>query len=125
MKLAEMIAKRIISVEELANAPELIERAQLVNEGLKACRSTLLFPFGTNELKCYDYTDRAGEYSSWGSVTIDGIFTCWCNWGGNHKIGEVNLNNPTEVFMAFENSEFAYDLKKFLKEQIEKQNEKA
>jgi len=120
MKLATLIANGTITIEDLANAPELIERAKLVRDGLDACAKTLLFPFGTNELHCYSYTDRAGEYSSWGSVTIDGIFTCWSNWGGNHEIGKINLNKPTEVFLAFGNSEFAHDLKRFLNEQIEK-----
>lgn len=120
MKLANLIANGTISIEDLANAPDLIERAKLVHRGIEACTKTILFPFGTNELHCYDYTDRAGEYSSWGTVTRDGIFTCWCNWGGNHEIGKVNLTKPAEVFMALENSEFAYDLKRFLNEQIQK-----
>ena len=70
MKLAEMIANGTITVEELANSPELIERAQLVRDGLKACRKTLNFPQGVNELHCYSYTDRAGEYESWGNVCL-------------------------------------------------------
>ena len=120
MKLANLIANGTISVEDLANAAELIERAKFVREGLEACKKTLLFPLGTDKLNCYEYIDRAGEYSSWGTVTCDGIFTCWCNWGGNHEIGRVDLTNPGEVFMTFENQEFAHDLKRFLKEQIEK-----
>ena len=120
MKLANLIADGTITVEDLANAPALIERAKLVTEGLKACSKTLLFPFGVETLNCFSYTDRAGEYSSWGSVARNGVFTCWCNWGGNHEIGRVNLCNPTAVFLAFENNEFASDLKRFLTEQIEK-----
>lgn len=120
MKLANLIANGTISVEDLANAPELIERAKLVTDGLKACSETLLFPLGKTELHCYAYTDRAGEYSSWGRVSRDGIFTCWCNWGGDHVNGRVNLNNPADVFMAFENEEFAHDLRRFLNEQIQK-----
>ena len=120
MKLANLIANGTISVADLANASELIERAKLVTDGLKACTQTLLFPLGTEELHCFSYTDRAGEYSSWGTVSRDGTFTCWCNWGGNHEIGRVNLNKPAEVFVAFDNYEFASDLKRFLKEQIQK-----
>lgn len=120
MKLANLIANGTISVADLANASELIERAKLVTDGLKACTKTLLFPLGTEELHCFSYTDRAGEYSSWGTVSRDGTFTCWCNWGGNHEIGRVNLNKPAEVFVAFDNYEFASDLKRFLKEQIQK-----
>lgn len=119
MSLAQMIANGTISIEELANANTLIERAKLVNDGVNACSKTLLFPLGVNELSCYDYTDRAGEYVAWGTVSRSGIFTCWCNWGGNHQIGQVDLTKPAEVFMAFENSEFAHDLKRFLKEQIQ------
>lgn len=120
MKLANLIANGTISVADLTNAPELIERAKLVTDGLKACTQTLLFPLGTEELHCFSYTDRAGEYSSWGTVSRDGTFTCWCNWGGNHEIGRINLNKPAEVFVAFDNYEFASDLKRFLKEQIQK-----
>ena len=120
MKLAELIANGTVSIEDLKNAPELIERAQLVTDGLKACSKTLLFPMGTEIIKCYTYTDRAGEYEAWGNVNRNGVFTCWCNWGGKHEIGRINLNNPTEVFMAFENREFAHNLKRFLEEQIGK-----
>lgn len=119
-KLANLISNGTITVSELAAAHELIERAKLVNEALLACQKTLLFPFGVNELHCYSYTDRAGEYSAWGTVTRDGTFTCWCNWGGNHEIGRVNLMRTADVFLAFENDEFAYDLKRFLNEQIQK-----
>lgn len=120
MKLTELIANGTVTIEDLANAPELIERAKFVKEGLEACRKTLVFPIGVLEQPCYDYTDRAGEYSSWGSVTNNGIFTCWCNWGGNHEIGKLNLNHDEEVFLAFDNTELACDLKRFLNEQIEK-----
>lgn len=120
MKLSKMIADGTITVEELAKAPELIERANLVTEGLKACQKTLLFPLGADRLQCYSYTDRAGEYSSWGEVTVKGIFTCWSNWGGNHEVGKVDLTNPSDVFMAFEDPKFAHNLKRFLKEQIAK-----
>ena len=54
------------------------------------------------------------------STNPGGTFVCWCNWGGNHEIGRINLNNFAEVFMAFESPDFAHDLKRFLKEQIEK-----
>ena len=121
-KLAKLIAEGTITVEELANAEKLIERAKLVTEGINACKKTLVFPFGTKEITCYEYTDSAGEYSSWGSCTNDGVFTCSCNWGGNHKTGSCNLTNFSEVFMAFENNEFAHDLAKFLRQQIEKAN---
>ena len=120
MKLANLISNGTISVEELANAPALIERAKLVTDGLKACTKTLLFPLGTEELCCYSYTDRAGEYSAWGRVSRNGVFTIWCNWGGDHEVGRVNLNNPADVFMAFENEDFSWDLKRFLEEQIQK-----
>lgn len=121
-KLATLIAKGEITVEELASAKKLIERADLVTNGIKACSKTLVFPFGVSEINCYSYTDSAGEYEAWGTCTSDGTFTCSCNWGGNHVVGRCNLTNFTEVFMAFENSEFAYDLHRFLLQQIEKAN---
>ena len=119
-KLANLISEGTITVEELANAPQLIERAKFVQEALKACSKTLMFPLGVTKLECYSYTDRAGEYHSWGSVSADGTFVCYCNWGGNHCIGRVNLTNPSDVFMAFEDTEIASDLKRFLQDQIQK-----
>ena len=122
MKLAELIEFGVVTIEDLANAPELIERAQVVNNGLKACAKTILFPLGATEIACYSYTDSAGEYSAWGHVTRDGMFICYSNWGGNHEIGRVDLNNSTEVFMAFEDREFSSDLRRFLLEQVKKAN---
>ena len=119
-RLVEKIANEEITVEELANVSKLIERAKLVTKGVEACKRTLVFPFGTNEVNCYGYVDSAGEYESWGSCTIDGTFTCYNNWGGNHPSGRCNLCDSKDVFMAFENKEFAPDLKRFLLEQIRK-----
>lgn len=119
-RLVTLIANGEITVAELAKATDLIERANLVVEAISACQKTLVFPFGSTKIHCYSYTDRAGEYSAWGDCTSDGIFRCFCNWGGNHKIGEVNLMSFKDVFLAFENSEFEHDLRRFLKEQIKK-----
>ena len=119
-KIMELIVTGGITIEELAAAPELIERASLVTEGLKACKKTLLFPLGETEISCYAYTDRAGEYEAWASCTSQGICTFYTNWGGNHKIGEVNLNDHLNVFQAFDDHELRSDLKRFLSRQIEK-----
>lgn len=119
-KIANLISNGTIKPEDLVNAKELIERAELVSTGLKACKKTLLFPLGESETPCYNYWDRAGEYNSWGSCTVDGTFSCYCNWGGNHLIGVCKLTDFNEVFMAFENKEFEADLRRFLLEQIEK-----
>ena len=119
-KLAEMIANGSITVEELAGATELIERAKLVKEGIEACKKTIVFHLGESSVNCYSYTDRAGEYEAWGHCTIAGTFSCSCNWGGTHKIGECNITNFKETFMAFENDDFAADLKRFLQQQINK-----
>lgn len=117
--LVNLINNGTITIEELAQAPQLIERAQLVIKGLEACKKTIKFNLGVTNVSCYSYTDRAGEYSSWGDCTVDGVFTCYCNWGGNHQIGQVNLLDSAAVFAAFNNSEFSHDLERFLKEQIE------
>ncbi len=118
--LATLIANGDITVEELANAKELIDRAELTMKGVEACKKTLTFPLGVSTINCYSYMDSAGEYEAWGTCTSDGIFTCSCNWGGNHVIGECNLTNFAEVFMAFENGEFVRDLRRFLLQQIKK-----
>ena len=119
-RLAEMIAKGEISVEELATARDLISRAELVVAGIEACKKTIVFPLGETTVNCYQYTDNAGEYEAWGTCSSDGVFKCSCNWGGNHQIGSCNLLIFESVFMAFENRDFSHDLKRFLKRQIEK-----
>lgn len=119
-KLANLVATGKITVEELSTAPELIERAQLVKDGISACNKTLHFPMGVTEINCYSYMDSAGEYEAWGTCDNNGNFTCSCNWGGDHIIGQVNILNSSDVFMAFENQEFSSDLKRFLKQQIDK-----
>lgn len=121
-KIATLIAKGEITVEDLASANELIERAELVMNGIEACKKTLSFSFGVSSIYCYSYTDRAGEYEASGECFDDGTFICYCNWGGYHEIGRCNLTNFAEVFMAFENREFACDLRRFLLQQIEKAN---
>lgn len=118
--LAKMIADGKITVEELASAGKLIERAKLVLEGINACKKTLVFPLGTSEIHCYDFTDSSGEYSAWGTCDSSGIFKCYCNWGGDHLIGECDLNSFSSVFMAFENGDMDHNLRHFLKQQIEK-----
>ena len=120
MNLVELIAKKEITVEGLSSAKALIERAELVTKGLQACKKTLMFPLGVDEINCYSYMDSAGEYEAWGKCTVDGTFTCYCNWGGNHLIGSCNLTNFSEVFMAFENSSFEHNLRRFLLQQIKK-----
>ena len=119
-KFEELIADEIITVEELANAHELIDRANLVKEGPSACKKTLLFPLGTEEINCYSHMDSVGEYETWGACTNDGLFICYITWGGNHEIGRCNLNNFADTFLAFNNEDFASDLRRFLLEQIEK-----
>ena len=119
-KLAKLISTGEITVEELAGASKLIDRAQLVVKGIAACKKNLVFPLGVNVISCYSYTDSVGEYSAWGSCTSDGIFTCSCNWGGDHVIGRCNLNNFAEVFMAFEIDDFDHNLRRFLEQQINK-----
>ena len=118
-KIAEMISTGEISAEDLLNAKELIERAEFVKKGLAACKKTILFPFGVKEVQCYYYLDSAGEYKAWGVCSIDGNFTCFSNWGGEHKVGECNLTSFEKVFMAFENNELAHNLHRFLQKQIE------
>jgi hypothetical protein len=118
-KLAELIANGEITVDELADAEELIVRAKLVTQGIEACKKNIVFPLASSSVSCYRYT-AFGEYEAWGECTIAGTFTCFSNWGGNHEIGRCNLTNFKEVFLAFDQKEFGGDLKRFLEEQVEK-----
>ena len=118
-KLAKLIAEGKISVDELAGANDLIARAQLIKRGIRACRKNLAFPLGKKSINCYYYC--SGDYEAWGICSSDGTFRCFSNWGGAHEIGKVSLKNYKEVFMAFENSEFEPDLRRFFLQQIEKE----
>ena len=119
-KVANLISDGTITVEDLANSKNLIEQAEFVKEALEACKKTLAFPLGLSQLDCYSYIDTAGEYESWGIVTNDGIFTCFCNWGGNHMTGQCDLKAYSNVFLHLDTDEFGCDLKRFLSQQIEK-----
>ena len=121
--LMDLIKSGDITIEELTRIPDLIERAKFVTEALEACKKTLSFPFGVEEIKCYRYVDSCGEYEAWGSCTSSGYFHCWTNWGGDHKIGQVKLTNPTEVFCALDNKELGHNLERFLKQQIKVANQ--
>lgn len=122
MQITELIAKDIISVDDLANASELVDRAKLVNEGIKACKLTIKIPLGMGEVDCYHYEEEEIEYEIRGTIRSDGVFTCYCEWWDNWKIGQCNLFKPEDVFLALENKEFKEDLERFLKEQINKAN---
>lgn len=117
-KLVMLIANGEITVEEMAWSREIFERAELVVKGLEACKKTIKFLPGISEVECYSYIDEGSDYVSWGTCTKSGNFACYCNWGGNHLTGSCNLRNYREVFLSFEQSDFAYDLKRFLLEQI-------
>lgn len=118
--LQDLITDGYIGVEDLASAKELVDRAELVINGIEACKRTLAFPLGTSRIKCYAFADTAKEYESNGYLTADGTFTCYCNCGKHFSTHLCNLMNPKEVFMAFENREFADDLRRFLLQQISK-----
>ena len=120
--LAELIANGTITVEELASATELIERAKLVTEGVEACKKTISFPFGSTRINCFKQMHGDADY--WAECTVEGNFTAYSNWGGNHITGTCNLNNFENVFKSFENDDFAYIHKKFLQEQIRKASAK-
>ncbi len=119
-KIVDLIVNGTITVEELSKADELIKLAQFATEGVKACKKTLVFHFGEDEIPCLDYWDTAGEAHFWGTCKIDGTFTGYTNWGGNHALGQCNLTDFNEVFISLERGEMRYCLREFLNRQIEK-----
>ena len=123
-KLTTLVANGIITPEDLIAGNELIRRAEFVSKAIEACKETLMFPVGMRSIECYSYADAEGEYKAWGNCNIDGVFTCYCNLRGNHKIGECNLINFAQVFIALEKNEFKKDLNRFLREQIDKKDKK-
>lgn len=125
MKLSELIANGTItitiSIEDLlGEAPKVIECAKLVNDGLKACTKTLLFPLNVEKLECFSCAEDCGYSDYRGTVSRDGTFTCLEYGEEEYCIGSVNLNNPTDVFTALlpDHDAFARCLKKFLEQQI-------
>lgn len=118
-KIANLLAAGEIQPADLVGANELIERANLVHAAMEQLSKKILFPLGTQSVTCYDYTDRAGEYSAWGNCNIYGDFTCCSNWGGDHVIGRCNLLSFDSIFNAFDKPEFSNDLERFLKSMLE------
>lgn len=80
-RLVELIATGAITVEDLVNAQELIDRADLVSKGIDACKKSIVFTFKEERIDCYDYVDSTGEYKAWGYCTYAGEFICYSNWG--------------------------------------------
>lgn len=123
-KIEDLIANGTITVKDLVEATELIERAKLVSAGIEACKKTITIPLGSDSVSCYNYMDRFGEYESWAKCEKDGRVTFYSNWGGNHEIGSCNITSFEEVYKAFSNTELASDLKRFLKQKIEESEKK-
>lgn len=123
-KLEEIVLDGMVHLYELADTKRLMERMNLAKEGTEACK----FNFANlkDSTMCYDYTDRAGEYSAWGMVKPDGNFTVWSNWGGDHKVGSCNLFDYNDVFLNLrpekDGDSMEFNLTKFLKSQISVHN---
>ena len=122
-KLAELIAKGEITVKELDAANNLIERAKLVENGIKACKKTIMFPLGSSSIQCYSYKDPESENEAWAVCTNDGTFTCSrTHYDVTLTVGKCNLLNFEEVFKALGHGEFSSHLERFLLQQIDKAN---
>lgn len=119
-KLAELIAKGEIPAEELLEADVLIKRAEFVKKALDACKKTIKFSLGENNVSCYEFCDFSGDYSSWAECTYEGFLIFYTNHESEHEIGRCNLNSFEDVFNAISNSAISFDLCRFLQEQIAK-----
>lgn len=118
-KLAEIVANGEIDVEELNRASEFIERAQFVKDAIEACKKTIVFPLGTEGIKCY-FNEKRGSKKVWGYCTVAGIFKL----SGHFKFpGEYDINilSFKEVFLALDTEDISEDLRSFLEQQIEKE----
>lgn len=118
-KLAKLIAEGAVNPEDLLEAEDLIQRAKLVRAAMEKIPNKVVFPVGMKTIRCYEYTDSAGEYSAWGACDISGNFTVECNWGGLHINGTCNLTDFGSMFTAFDEWEYPSDLKRFLESMVE------
>ena len=121
-KIVDLIELNELSIEELAKADYLVKRAELVKEGLEACKKTISFPLGVKKQECYHEKFRT-DYEAWAIVENDGSITFYNNNSTNQIAGSTNLTSEKEVFMAFENKDIARDLEHFLQIQIMQVNQ--
>jgi len=112
-KFRQLLISGELKPEDLVGARDLIARAELVDRAMIGCKQAITFPLGTNEVQCYTFQDHAGEYEAWGKCSLNGEFVCYSNWGGNHEIGRCNLFQFASIFSAFDQPDFAQDLKRF------------
>ena len=119
-KLVRLIVDGTISVEDLAEAPEIIDTAKLAERGCEACKRTIAFCFGETEKHVYSYMDSAGEYEAWAICYNSGLCKFYSNWGGNSQTGQCNITDSKDVFLSLFNSNFRHDLTRFLQQQIDK-----
>ena len=121
--LVNMVANGTISIEELEDAERLFKRAKLVEDGIKACKKTIRIPKGQEKVHCYSFMAHGGDYEAIGYCMKDGTFICYSIGGEKHEVGRCNLNSFEDVFLAFENTIFAEDLRFFLETEINKAEE--
>ena len=119
----DMITKMLIvngkiPLEDVTDC-ELIDRINLIKNGIEACKHNIVFPFGTEEIRCYQHKNVDEEI--WGELYFSGIFMCLSSTNG-HILGCCNLKSFSDVFWAFDNPEFGVELRRFLLEQIELKN---
>lgn len=118
-KLAQMLANGEITIKDLSDASDLIQRAKLITDGIEACKKGIfLFPWGKNTIQVYEFS--GGESHHWATFTQDGELVFYTNWGGDHQTGRCNLNDVQSVYECFENNETKDDIKRFLTESIQK-----
>ena len=114
-KLAQMLACGEITIEDLADASGLIEQANLIDEGIKACKKGIfLFPWGKDTIQVYDFYGSGGESHHWATFDRSGELVFYSNWGGDHQTGRCNLNDIQSVYECFEKHETEGDISRFL-----------
>ena len=116
-KIVELINNGTISLRDLVDASDLIEKTKFVNEAVEACKKTLFFPVGEDVIQCFDHVK--GNYHFTGWCTREGEFSLNSNLSEMKFVGCCNILDFYDVFRNLD-TEMKTGLEIFLKEQIQK-----
>ena len=118
-KLVKLIESDEISVEDLSNAPEIIQNAKLARQGLEACKKTVHFSFGQSTIKWSGPWNEDEDFSDgWAKIEYPGLITFFSCAA---PLGTLNLSDSKGIFFALcdcEQNHLRTLLYHFLNEQI-------
>lgn len=123
--IVKLIESGEITVEDLSNAPQVIENAKLARQGLEACKKTLHFPFGQSTIKWSGPWNEDEDFSDgWAEIKYPSSITFFSSAA---PLGTLDLSDSKGIFLALcdcEQDHLRTLLYHFLNEHISKAKKK-